>query len=198
MNYGGSKYGNTLTYKLVMEILNKLKGISKYSRLVGSTGRLKKKPEDIDMLTLNINKLFNEFKKRYKDIKLLEKGPKQIFYLIKYKRKKAEINLWKTTKADFPAAYFQYAYPQKLVIALRNKAKHMGYLLNQHGLYKNNRKVRVKNYLELFDKLDVPRRTPIEQTIRDEKYKHIKDTKLALHKIRTNKEVAKRKKQLKI
>ena len=193
--FGGSKYGENVTYKLIYQITSKLVDSNIKFVLVGSSGRLKSNPEDIDILTYNnLDEVLNYFNNNYEIVDIMQHGETQSYFLIEYKNKRVEINLWKTTKEHFPYAYFQYAYPKKLVIALRNKAKNMGYKINQYGLYKepSNKLIKVHDYLEIFDYLDVPARTPVEETIREEDYKHLRNTKEALHLIRSGDDVQKR------
>jgi len=190
---GGSAYGHNITYQLYCDLAKKINKNIKYPFwVVGSTGRFKSKPEDIDYLTTtNLKNVFYAFKNYFTIIKVLEQGKKQLFFLINFKGKKIEINIWKTNSNDFEFAYFQYAFPKKNVIALRKKAKSLGYKLNQYGLFKNNKKIHITNYMQIFDYLQVPRRTPVEQTLLIEKYHNTKNTEETLKKIRKNNEVEK-------
>ncbi len=190
---GSSAFGHNITYKLYCNLANEIyKKIPYDFYVVGSTGRFKSKPEDVDYLTMaNLKDVLDAFKKHFKITKILEQGDKLLFFLILFEGKKVEINIWKTNPIDFQFAYFQYAFPKKNVIALRMKAKSLGYKLNQYGLFKNNKKIPIKHYIEIFDYLKVPRRTPIEQTLLIEKYHNTKNTAEALKKIREKKEVAK-------
>lgn len=196
---GGSIHGKRMQYSTVCALLKfvESKGIriqndlSKVKSgdviLVGSTGRLRPLPEDLDFLVVDIPmEQIIEFVNNNFDIeKVIEQGPLQYFVVVKNHR---ELNFWFIPKKEIQYAYFTYAYPQKITIALRKKAKSLGYLLNQHGLYKNGKLIHIKSYMEIFDYLKVPRRTPIQETIIQVKYKHYSNTEKVLEMIKKNKD----------
>lgn len=202
INQGGSKYGHQMRYSTVCDLLKfvESKGIkiatdvdkakSGEIILVGSTGRLRPLPEDLDFLVIDIpiENIVDFVNQNFKVQKVIEKGPKQFFVLVENNR---ELNFWHTSKEELPYSYFTYAYPKKLTIALRKKAKSLGFKLNQKGLYKNNKLIHVKSYKDIFDYLQIPYRSPIEETIRQIKYKHYANTSDILEKIRKNQEVDK-------
>lgn len=194
---GGSRFGKTMTYSTVCKLLKELDldNLFKTDRLVlvGSTGRLRSYPEDIDILVvgLDLDMIIDQFKKKFDFINFIEHGKLQSYFLIYFEGEIREINLWHTTKKSFPYAYFQYAFPKQTTIIFRKKAKSLGLLLNQYGLYDGDNLIKIKNYKDIFKHLQINFRTPIEQTIRDTKYKKM-STEQALALIRKNNEEEKR------
>lgn len=148
--------------------------------VVGSILRKSKNPGDIDLITTkSLDSALKYFEKNYNITDIFQSGENQLFLTLNIKRKPIDINIWKTSKKDYPYFYFWLAYPKTFVQRVRGHFKKKGYLLNQYGLFKNGKKIRIKledkhNFVEeqiangLFKKLrdlgyNYPYRTPEEQ-----------------------------------
>lgn len=179
----GSVYGHNLNDTIIKDVLKKAP-----TDLipVGSLGRNYKPVNDLDFITLKpIDKTVDKFDKSFNIKRIIEEGPQQSFFTIDYDGTPVEVNLFKATKETLPYVFFTYAFPKRSTISFRKKAKSMGYKLTRDGFYdKKGKLIHVKNYMEIFDYLDIPKRTPKEQTIREKEYGHIKDTEEALKMIR--------------
>jgi DNA polymerase (family X) len=131
--------------------------LPKYLKMVGSNVRGKDKPEDYDLLAIDksLDDVLKYFQKHNK-VKVLKHGDK----FLSLKMHSKQYDIWYTTKKDLPFAFLAFAYPRQFNIAIRKKAQSMGYLLNQYGLFKGDRKLPIKTIKAVFKKLQIPYRTP--------------------------------------
>ncbi len=73
------------------------------------------------------------------------------------------------SKKELGAMMFMYTGDQQFNIAMRNKAKGMGYLLNQYGIWTRDKKkalLQSEDEKDFFDFLKVPYHTPEERSLR--------------------------------
>ena len=159
-----------LTYKEALEMIKKLP-MHKYLLSVGSVASEQPFPKDLDFLTtVDLNKLYKKFLRKYpKTWHKLNLGEKRFDYYPIVDGKKLAINIWRTDIKHAPFFYFQYGYPRGFVIAMRTKAKKMGYKINQYGIYKNDIRQNINNIDQIFKFFKIPYRTPKEQYL-----KHLK------------------------
>ena len=77
-------------------------------------------------------------------------------YLIKVKKyhRKVDIKFY-PYDAHVPAIVY-FTGSRRFNRFMREKYRRNGYLLNQYGLYKNKKKVAIKNEKELFSLIDLP------------------------------------------
>ena len=64
-----------------------------------------------------------------------------------------QVNLWLTTPESLGAALFAYTGPKGYVIGYRTKARKMGFLLNEKGLFEGERKVAGETEESIFQAL---------------------------------------------
>ena len=159
-----------MTYKEALEIIKKLP-MHEYLLSVGSVASEQPFPQDLDFLTtVDLNKFYKLFLEKYpKTWHKLNLGEQRFDYYPIIDGKRIVINIWKTDLKHAPFFYFQYGYPRGFVIAMRKKAKEMGYKLNQYGIYKNDVKQKVNTINEIFKFFKIKYRTPKEQYL-----KHLK------------------------
>jgi DNA polymerase/3'-5' exonuclease PolX len=102
--------------------------------IVGSILRGKKNPKDIDLITT----------------KPLQNNRRIVKLYIPEIRK--NVDIWYIKKNELPYGYFWLAYPKIFVTRVRGAFKRKGYLLNQYGLFKNNKKLnlKLKSYKDIF------------------------------------------------
>ena len=146
------------------ELKNFAKKLPNHFYVVGSVVREKKNPHDLDLICLHdLKEDYKWFQKHYEVSKPLRLGKEILTFKLKLNGKPLKINIWHGTKENLLFMGLAYSYPRVFNIALRKKAKTMGYLLNQNGLYKNNKKVPVKNIKMLFRILKIDYRTPAQE-----------------------------------
>ena len=148
--------------------LNELKTFAKklpnHFYVVGSVIREKKNPQDLDLICLHdLKEDYKWFQKHYKVSKPLRLGKEILTFKLKLNNKPLKINIWHATKENLPFMGLAYSFPRVFNIALRRKAKTMGYLLNQYGLFKNNKKIPVKNIKAIFRILKIKYRSPAQE-----------------------------------
>lgn len=151
--------------------LKLIKTFPKYLIPVGSVIRGKKNIKDMDFITTKkLNDVLQYFSDNF-DIAINKHGNKFIDFTLKLNHP-IGINIWKTTKKEYPFAYFARAYPVEFNRNIRMKMKRLGFKLNDKGLFDNNDKlISVKNYKNIFKLVDIPYRTPQEQEIKENERK---------------------------
>jgi DNA polymerase (family X) len=140
------------------EIIDKLKNhLKKYIKnkfeIVGSYIRGEKSPKDIDIVIKIEPKDINKLKTKLKeilDVKYLGKGKKRITMKIKYENHNIKVDIWPGTEKEYLFKKFSYSGSKKYNIISRAQAKRKGYILNDTGLFKNNKRVQVKTERELY------------------------------------------------
>lgn len=174
------------TYKDIHDFASLL---PEYLYPVGSYVRKKEYPGDLDIVTtINLEDVLKWFLDNFNVLEIIAKGNKHLDLRVEYNNKSLGINIWRGTVKELPYLTFSYFYPRTLNIALRKKAKTIGYFLSQYKFTdKKGKLIPVKSFKTVFKKLGILYRTPEEQEIRETKYKHIKDGKKALKLIRLKK-----------
>jgi len=162
------KGASSLTYNEALKIIKKLPA---HTQLISVGSVCSKQPEinDLDFITsLPMNKLALAFIKTYPRVwRNHSLGQKRFDYYPIIDNKKLVINIWHAEPNELNTFFFAYGYPRAFVIAMRKRAKDMGYELNQYGIYQKGKKILIDSVEKIFDILDLPFRTP-EQ----EYYKH--------------------------
>lgn len=139
--------------------------------LVGSAGRGKQEPEDIDFITKDVplTKVRDYFKKTYDKYKKVSEGEKYLSFKINLNGKPQSFNIWFATKKEYPLFYFWLAYPGVFNQRVRGVFKKCGYTLSQHSLTDNKGKeIKINNYKDIFKQLqklgyDYKYRTPKQE-----------------------------------
>lgn len=70
------------------------------------------------------------------------------------------VDLFKTTEEDLPTALFHYTGSKQFNIRTRAHAKRRGYMLNQYGLFRAGKKIKVSDEKEIFDILGITYKPP--------------------------------------
>lgn len=84
--------------------------------------------------------------------------------LLKKYDKSLKIDIFYSTKIEEPFAMLAWIGPRLYNIRLRNKAKTRGLLLNQYGLYKNDKRIRnIKTQSDIQRYIDVTVRSPTQR-----------------------------------
>jgi len=164
------KGATSLTYNEAVKFSKSLPG---YNHLIPVGSVASKQPivNDLDFITtVPLIKYHNEFINKYPKIwRPVSIGEKRFDYYPQFGDKKLVINIWFAEPNELPTFYFAYGYPRQFVIAMRKKAKEMGYTLNQYGIYQNGEKIIINNVKNIFNILDLPFRTPQEEYIKHPK-----------------------------
>ena len=163
-----------LDYDIMKEIpyntIHSLKSKLLYKDLVIIVGGyIRKKPisKDIDVVFINSDKLtdstdsnnyvnsyLNHLNKHFKTF-VYARGPNKISMLIKLK-KYIKLDIFITTPKSKIFTILYGVGSKQFNLKMRTVAKRKGYLLNQYGLVKNDKSIKVKNEQEIFKLLDIP------------------------------------------
>ena len=147
--FGGTKLNaDKMTLAEAKKITKKLPK-NKNLLPVGSVASEQPYPQDLDFLTMeNLSDLYKLFVKKYPIVwKKVRLGQKRFDYYPIIDSKKIVINIWKVTDENLPFMYLAYGYPRGFSIALKKKAKNMGYKLSSYGLFKGKDKLERVSFL---------------------------------------------------
>ena len=144
-----TKIPRSLIPKIVKSFANDKKNII----ISGSYRREKLFCSDIDLLYIGKNK--SMFKER-KDWIIYSEGPTKLSGIYKYKSKSYKIDVWYANKTNLPFMLLYSTGSGMFNIIMRRKAKYKGYKLNQYGLWKNDKKIRISSEKGIFNKLNLP------------------------------------------
>lgn len=151
-------------------ILNKLNNDDCKIQLVGSYRRKKPFSSDIDLMLIShkdniieqsldkLKDLFNQQAYPY------SKGKDKLSIIIKYKNKVYKIDAFRVEPGEYVPALLYTTGSKEFNIRMRGKAKQLGYLLNQKGLFKDGKKIEGLNTeRDYFDKLNMKYLEPDER-----------------------------------
>lgn len=139
---------------LSRRIVSWLKPYCRRIEVVGSIRRKEKNPVDIDIVLIPKNE-----KNKEKIEKILEKKGKRILGGDKkayFKIEGVETELYYTNEDEWGAALLAYSSEFGAGIGLRVVAKKKGFKLNQHGLWKKNKRVAGRTEREIYAALGRP------------------------------------------
>ena len=162
-----------LDYDIMKEIpyntIHSLKSKLLYKDLVIIVGGyIRKKPisKDIDVVFINsykltdstdsnnyVNSYLNHLNKHFKTF-VYARGTNKISMLIKLK-KYIKLDIFITTPESKIFTILYGVGSKQFNLKMRTVAKRKGYLLNQYGLFKNDKSIKVKNEQEIFKLLDI-------------------------------------------
>ena len=169
MDYSDAqRYTGLIKKNIKSDLTNKFK-----FHIVGSLARKKNKIKDIDFLLVTDRFKEDMLESLYfteaSDIlitKVYGCGDRKCslkIFLKKYD-KSLKIDIFYSTKIEEPFAMLTWIGPKLYNIRLRRKAKLMGLLLNQYGLYKNDKRIRnIKTQSDIQRYLDVTVRSPTQR-----------------------------------
>ena len=137
--------------------------VQKYKALiVGSYRRNSAYSRDIDVMIVSdtadsLDMYLNALKNKF-TIRVYSKGPDKMSLVLKGTKtygKYYKLDAFLTSKKNEAAMLLYSTGPKMFNIRMRSKAKALGYILNQEGLYsrETNKKIKVANEKEFFSKL---------------------------------------------
>jgi DNA polymerase (family X) len=141
--------------KLSEELLKKLKPFSKKIQIVGSIRREEKNPIDIDIVLIPKDKEKLETYLKKQGI-FMQGGEHESTWKIK----KTKVELYYTIPEEWGATLLAYSGEKASNIGLRKIAKNKGFKLNNHGLFKGNKKIAGKTEREIYKALERPYKEP--------------------------------------
>ncbi len=155
------KIPNAFIKKIKPTIINLGAGHGAELIIVGSFRRNTNYSSDIDVMVVSNKK--NILKKLISDLRSHAKvfpyiiGDDKISTIIKINGKTVKLDFFRTPKKEKWAMLLYSTGSKYFNIKMRNKAKKMGMLLNQNGLYKNGKKISKSANSEkfFFDALDM-------------------------------------------
>jgi DNA polymerase (family 10) len=140
---------------LSKNIFNKLKPFSKKISFVGSIRRKEPKPIDIDIAVVPKNK-----ETILEILNKLGKPIRQGEHICSFKIRGVKVEIYFAESKNWGAMIFSYTGPKGSSIGLRKLAKSKGMLLNQYGLFKNNKFIAGKTEKELYSALGKNYKSP--------------------------------------
>jgi DNA polymerase/3'-5' exonuclease PolX len=145
-----------------------LNGRVKYE-IAGSYRRKKSFCGDVDFMYIGsfemIRKMFNEKSKKGAIMEPYASGDQKITTMIKWKGKYYKGDFYVTTKESWPVMLVHLTGNYIFNVYLRTTAQKKGYLLNQYGLFKNGKAVKITTEKQLFEKLGVRWHKPEEREL---------------------------------
>ena len=151
--------------------LKKLEKKSKnidHIHIMGSYRRGKKLLKDIDILISGkspkvIDDLLDYLKEEYKYVDYFSKGPKKFMGLFIIKKIIRHVDIIYSTPDEYPTKLNYFTGSKEFNVRLRNIALQQGYKLSDQGLFKGDKKIKLKNEREIFDILGVKYLKPQER-----------------------------------
>ncbi|MCL5018722.1 MAG: hypothetical protein M1416_03095 [Candidatus Pacearchaeota archaeon] len=141
--------------KLSQKISNYLKPYSKKIEVVGSIRRKEKNPVDIDIVLIPKDRMKLEDFLRKKG-RFIQGGEKKSRWRIEG----VNVELYYTVPEEWGAALLAYSSEFGAGIGLRIVAKKKGFKLNQHGLFRGNKRIASKTETEIYHALGRPYKKP--------------------------------------
>lgn len=134
--------------KLAERIVKWLRPYCKRIKIAGSIRRKVKDPEDIDIVLIpkNKDKIENLLKKKGR---FVQGGEKEATFKIEG----IKVELYYTIPEEFGATLLAYSSEKGAGIGLRMYAKRKGFKLNNHGLFKNGKKIAGRSEREIYKAL---------------------------------------------
>lgn len=126
--------------------------------MLGSYIRKESFVNDIDILLVeyDINDFLNNvLKKKFNLIQILRSGDLMLSAIFLYNNIHFQIDLIYSNYEDKYTQILYFTGSKTFNIYMRYKAKELGYKLNQYGLYKNDKKIRITSEEEIFKLLKI-------------------------------------------
>ena len=146
---------------LSKKVVSWIRPYSRRIEVVGSIRRKEKNPVDIDIVLIPKNEASKD-----KIEEIMEKKGKRILGGEKkayFKIQGVEVELYYTIVEEWGATLLAYSSEFGAGIGLRVVAKKKGFKLNQHGLWKGNRRVAGKTEAGIYRALGRPYKEPWER-----------------------------------
>lgn len=134
--------------KLARELVRELKFYCTRIQVAGSIRRKEKNPVDIDIVLIPKNKeRLEEFMR--KRGRFVQGGEHESTFRVEG----VKVELYYTDTEEFGACLLAYSSKKGASIGLRVFAKNKGFKLNQHGLFKNGKRIAGKTEREIYGAL---------------------------------------------
>lgn len=157
----GLKYYNIcekiIPRKEIDKINDYLKKINKNVVIAGSYRRGQDFSSDIDVLVFDDNTILKklvDYNFLIDHLTSLDTKSKYLGYC-KFNNKIYRIDIRFFDKKSYPSALLYFTGPKELNTLMRRKAKALGLLLNEYGLYKNKKRIDIKDEKDIFDELGI-------------------------------------------
>ena len=136
---------------LAKKIVKWIKPFCRRIEVVGSIRRKEKNPIDIDIVLIQKNENSKDKIKNFLKIKgkYIQGGKKEATFRIQG----VKVELYYTVPEEWGAALLAYTGASGASIGLRVIAKKQGLKLNQHGLFKQGKRIAGKTETEIYKKL---------------------------------------------
>ena len=143
-----------IPYSFIASIENVLTGFAG-AKLVG--GFIRKKPfsKDIDVMVVG-EKDYIKYLENHFEIHVYASGPGKISLVARIKNIYVKIDIFKCSREDRHAMLLYATGSKQFNIKMRGIARRQGYLLNQYGLFKDDKKIKVKSERDFFKILKIP------------------------------------------
>lgn len=141
--------------KLSEKIVSKLKPYCKKIQIAGSIRRKEKNPRDIDVVLIPKNKEKVE-EKMSKLGNFVQGG----IHESTWKVESVKVELYYTDEEKWGATLLAYSSEKGSSIGLRVIAKKKGFKLNNHGLWKNGKRIAGRTEREIYKALGRPYKKP--------------------------------------
>jgi len=145
---------------LSKRLIRKLKPYCKRIKVAGSIRRKEKNPIDIDIVLIPKNR---EKLEKFMENKIKAKFVQGGEHESTWRLEGIKVELYYTIPEEFGAALLAYSSEKGAGIGLRIVAKKKGFKLNNHGLFKGNRKIAGKTEREIYKALNRPYKEPWER-----------------------------------
>jgi len=145
--------------KLANEIVKQLKPLCKKIMIVGSIRRGDLNPVDIDLVLIPKNKDKLETKMKKIGARFIQGGEHESTWKVKG----LKVELYYTINEEWGAALLAYSSKKGSGIGLRMIAKKKGFKLNNHGLWKGNKRIAGCTERGIYKALGRPYKAPVER-----------------------------------
>lgn len=148
---------NIIPRKEIDKINDYLKKINKNVVIAGSYRRGQDFSSDIDVLVFDDNTILKklvDYNFLIDHLTSLDTKSKYLGYC-KFNNKIYRIDIRFFDKKSYPSALLYFTGPKELNTLMRRKAKALGLLLNEYGLYKNKKRIDIKDEKDIFDELGI-------------------------------------------
>lgn len=141
---------------LSKKVVDTLKPFCRRIQIVGSIRRKERNPWDIDIVLVpkDREKLENEMRRL--NAQFVQGGEHESTWKIK----NVKVELYYTIEEEWGASLLAYSSRKGSGIGLRIVAKAKGFRLNNHGLFKGNKRIAGKTEREIYKVLGRPHKNP--------------------------------------
>jgi DNA polymerase/3'-5' exonuclease PolX len=153
-----------------LELSNQLCARMPYLHITGSVRRKQPVVHDLDYVsTQPLSSVLRDFNQHFTIVAIRAVGDRYISLLVRVQKgqQAVQVDVWHAVdRTDFVFQQFHHTGNQLFNIATRAQAKRLGYLLNEHGLWKNGRRVKgITKERDIFKAIGVRYHRPDERQL---------------------------------